>query len=67
MGSGGESFFAFDTVRGITASSSPYLALNDSDAQVTGSFIKPDSSGFKVTSQSVVNTNGSTYVFYAIA
>jgi hypothetical protein len=67
MGSGGESYFVFDTVQGITASSSPYLTLSDTDAPVTGSFIKPDSSGFKVTSQSVVNTNGSTYVFYAIA
>ena len=67
MGSGGESWFLFDTVQGITASSSPYFVLNDSDAPVTGSFIKPDSSGFKVTSQSVVNTSGKTYVFYAIA
>ena len=67
MGSGGESYFVFDTTRGITASSSPYFPLNDTDAQVTGSFIKPDSSGFKVTSQGVVNTSGKTYVFYAIA
>ena len=67
MGSGGESYFVFDTVQGITASSSPYLTLSDTDAPVTGSFIKPDSSGFKVTSQSVVNTSGKTYVFYAIA
>ena len=67
MGADGESYFVFDTVRGITSSSSSYLALNDTDAQVTGSFIKPSSGGFIVTSQSVVNTNGSTYAFYAIA
>ena len=67
MGSGGESWFLFDTARGITSSSSPYLPLNDTDVQTTGSFIKPDSSGFKVTSQGVVNTSGKTYVFYAIA
>ena len=67
MGSGGESWFVFDTVRGITASSSPYFPLNDTDAQASGSFVKPDSSGFKVTTESVVNTNGGTYMFYAIA
>ena len=67
MGSGGESYFVFDTVRGITASSSPYIPLNDTDAQASGSFIKPDSSGFKVTTESVVNTSGKTYAFYAIA
>jgi hypothetical protein len=67
MGSGGESYFVFDTARGITASSSPYLPLNDTDAEASGSFVKPDSSGFKVTTESVVNTSGSTYAFYAIA
>jgi len=67
MGSGGESWFVFDTARGITASSSPYLPLNDTDAEESGSFVKPDSSGFKVTTESVVNTSGKTYVFYAIA
>ena len=67
MGGGGESWFVFDTARGITASSSPYLPLNDTDAEASGSFVKPDSSGFKVTTESVVNTSGKTYVFYAIA
>jgi len=67
MGADGESYFVFDTVRGITSSSSPYLPLNDTDAQTTGSFIKPSSGGFIVTTASVVNTNGSTYAFYAIA
>jgi len=67
MGAGGESYFVFDTARGITSSSSPYFPLNDEDAQTTGSFIKPSSGGFIVTTASVVNTNGSTYAFYAIA
>ena len=67
MGSGGESWFVFDTVRGLTSSSSPYLPINDTDAQASGSFLKPDSSGFKVTTESVVNTSGKTYFFYAIA
>ena len=67
MGASGQGWFVFDTVRGITSSSSPYLPISDTDAQASGSFVKPDSSGFKVTTESVVNTNGGTYMFYAIA
>lgn len=64
-------WFVFDTVRGITSTSSPWIALNLTIEEQTGSgnnFIDPYSSGFTVdTSISALNAIGGTYVFLAIA
>lgn len=56
----------FDTERGITASSSPILRLNETDAQATGSYIKPHSKGFTATSN-LTSIGKAEYIFYAIA
>ena len=64
-------WFVFDTLRGITSSSSPWIALNSDLDQQTGSgnnFIDPYNAGFTVdTSISALNANGGTYLFLAIA
>jgi hypothetical protein len=58
----------WDTERGIVASGDRRLSLNTTDAQQSGQdYIDPVSSGFAVTSKADVNTNGATYIFYAIA
>ena len=61
----------FDTARGIVSGNDPVLFLDATAAEVTnGDFIDPHSSGFTinyVTSLQGCNTNGQTYIFYAIA
>ena len=68
-------WYLFDSVRGITSTNSdPVLMLNLTNAQSTESSffgsavdpMQPDSSGFKVQ-YSDLNTNGRTFMFYAVA
>ena len=65
----GDGWFTFDSVRGIVAGNDPFLYLNDQQAEFTSyDAIDPYSAGFTVTTAlGGLNTNGSTYVFYAIA
>jgi hypothetical protein len=56
----------FDTVRGISSTDSPMLKLNETAAQVPGSFIKPFDKGFTVIDEAV-NGNQKTYIYMAIA
>ena len=57
-------WFVFDSVRGITASTSPYLYLNSTSSESVANYIDPLSSGFRVTT----NFYGSgDFIFYAIA
>ena len=60
-------WFVYDTTRGISSGNDPYLWLNTSDAEndQTDS-IDPHSSGFAVNYTNT-NSNGETYIFYAIA
>ena len=60
-------WFVYDTERGISSGNDPYLWLNATDAQndQTDS-IDPDSSGFAVNYANT-NSNGDSYIFYAIA
>ena len=63
-------WYAYDSVQGIVAGNDPYLLLNTTAAQVTGTdYIDPLSSGFTVTSSAPTGLNASsgTYLFYAIA
>ena len=61
-------WFLFDTERGITASDSPRLTLDTSDAQSSANLIDPDNSGFIArSSYGLVNTLNQEYIFYAIA
>jgi hypothetical protein len=61
-------WYLFDSVRGITISNDPYLALNLSDAEATiDNIIRPDSSGFALGNAGHLNQSGGSFIFYAIA
>ena len=63
------SWFVFDTVRGINSGNDNLLQINATGGEYTGAdYIDPDSSGFiAVGDNNNMNTNGQTYIFYAIA
>jgi hypothetical protein len=63
------SWLVFDTERGIVAGNDSALVLNSDQAEITtNDYIDPDNSGFALdTSNGLVNGNGNTYIFYAIA
>jgi hypothetical protein len=62
-------WIVFDTERGIVSGNDPYLLLNNTDAESTGSdLIDPHSSGFTLANDGFnTNRNGETHIFYAIA
>jgi hypothetical protein len=63
-------WYVWDSSRGISASTDPYLLLNSTAAEVTSTdYIDPLSSGFTVTSSApaALNASGGTYIFLAIA
>jgi hypothetical protein len=63
-------WYVYDSVRGIVAGNDPYLLLNSTAAEVTGTdYIDPLSSGFTVTSSApaALNASGGTYIFLSIA
>jgi hypothetical protein len=63
-------WYYWDSERGIVAGNDPYLLLNTTAAQVTGTdYVDPLSSGFTVTSSApaALNASGGTYIFLAIA
>ena len=63
-------WYTYDSARGISAGNDPYLLLNSTAAEVTGTdYIDPLNAGFTATSNgsSTVNVNGGTYIFLAIA
>jgi hypothetical protein len=63
-------WYVWDSARGIVAGNDPYLLLNSTAAEVTGTdYIDPLSSGFTVTSSasSTVNVSSGSYIFLAIA
>ncbi len=67
--SGADSWFVWDSVRGIVSGNDPYLRLNLTTAETTTTDrVDPYSGGFAVTgSDDGNNKNGNTYIFYAIA
>jgi hypothetical protein len=63
-------WYYWDSERGIVAGNDPYLLLNSTAAEVTGTdYIDPLASGFTVTSSApaALNASGGTYIFLAIA
>jgi len=63
-------WFIWDSSRGISASTDPYVLANSSAAEVTNTdYIDPLSSGFTVTSSAPnsLNKSGGSYIFLAIA
>ena len=63
-------WYLYDSARGITSGNDPYLLLNSSAAEVTGTnYVDTDTTGFKVTAAAPagLNASGGTYIFLAIA
>ena len=58
----------FDSARGIVAGNDPRLKLNNQDAEVTSyDDIDTYSAGFTLNNVALCNTNGASYIFYAVA
>ena len=63
-------WYVWDSARGISSSTDPYLLLNSTAAEVTGTnYVDTDTTGFKVTAaaSTTVNISAATYIFLAIA
>ena len=64
------SWYVWDSARGIIAGNDPYLLLNSTAAEVTNTdWVDTLSTGFEVSNagSNLVNVNGGTYIFLAIA
>jgi hypothetical protein len=63
-------WWTYDSARGITSGNDPYLFINSTAAEVTGTnYVDTDTTGFKVTAAAPagLNASGGTYIFLAIA
>ena len=63
-------WFVWDSARGISSGNDPYLLLNSTAAETTGTnYVDTDTTGFKVTAAAPagINAVGGTYIFLAIA
>jgi hypothetical protein len=63
-------WYLWDSANGITAGNDPYILLNSTAGQTTGTdYIDPLSSGFTITSTApaALNASGGNYIFLAIA
>jgi hypothetical protein len=63
-------WWTYDSARGITSGNDPYLYLNTTDPEDTGTnYVDTDSTGFKVTAAAPagLNASGGSYIFLAIA
>ena len=63
-------WYVWDSARGIVAGNDPYLLLNSTDADVTGTdYVDTAATGFEIssTAPAAINANGGTYIFLAIA
>jgi hypothetical protein len=63
-------WYSYDSSSGITSGNDPYMLLNSTAAQVTGTnYVDTDTTGFKVTAAAPAGLNavGGTYIFLAIA
>jgi len=63
-------WFTYDSARGITSGNDPYLLLNSTAAEVTGTnYVDSTAAGFQVTAAAPAGLNavGGTYIFLAIA
>jgi len=63
-------WYVWDSARGIVAGNDPYLLLNSTAAEVTGTdYVDTYSAGFEIssTAPAAINANGGAYIFLAIA
>jgi hypothetical protein len=63
-------WYVWDSARGIIPSNDPYLLINSTAAETTGTdYVDTTNVGFDITSTApaAINANGGTYIFLAIA
>jgi hypothetical protein len=63
-------WYTYDSARGISSGNDPYLFMNTTDTEFTGTnYVDTDTTGFKVTAAAPagLNASGGTYIFLAIA
>ena len=63
-------WYVWDSARGIIAGNDPYLLLNSTAAEVTGTdYVDTASSGFEIssTAPAAINANGGSFIFLSIA
>jgi hypothetical protein len=68
--SAASNWFVWDSARGIVAGNDPYITLNTSAAEVTGTdWVDTAASGFELSNAggNLVNVSGRSYIFLAIA
>jgi hypothetical protein len=66
----GNDWYVYDSARGISSGNDPYLFLNGTAAEDTGTnYVDTTSVGFQVTAAApaALNASGGTYIFLAIA
>ena len=63
-------WYVWDTARGIVSGNDPYLLLNSTAAEVTGTdYVDTAATGFEIssTAPAAINASGGTFIFLAIA
>jgi hypothetical protein len=63
-------WYVWDSARGIVAGNDPYLLLNSTAAEVTGTdYVDTAATGFEIssTAPAAINANGGSFIFLAIA
>ena len=63
-------WYVWDSARGIIAGNDPYLLINSTAAEVTGTdYVDTAATGFEIssTAPAAINANGGTFIFLAIA
>ena len=63
-------WYIWDTARGIISGNDPFLLINSTAAEVTGTdYIDPLSSGFEIssTAPAAINANGGSYIYLSSA
>jgi hypothetical protein len=63
-------WYVWDSARGIVAGDDPYLLLNSTATEVTGTdYVDTYSAGFEITSTApaAINASGGTFIFFAVA
>jgi hypothetical protein len=63
-------WYLYDTFRGMSSGADPYILVNSTAAQTTGTnYVDTSATGFQVTASapSALNSSGGTFIFLAIA
>jgi hypothetical protein len=63
-------WYVWDSARGIVAGNDPYLLLNSTAAEVTGTdYVDTASTGFEIssTAPAAINASGGSFIFFAVA